>query len=103
MKGIHQCDSVTHPQEMIRVHDPRFLVFSEPKVAHHELPRFAFSIGFHSWLHGGEGNLYIWIPWKHDIQVERYLLQRNQSRLLSFFSLIDNFLLLVFMRVVRNV
>lgn len=39
-------------------------------MAHHELPRFAFSIGFHFWLHGGEGNLYIWILWKHDIHVE---------------------------------
>lgn len=27
MRGIHQCDSVTHPQEMIRAHDPRLLVF----------------------------------------------------------------------------
>lgn len=69
MKGIHQCDSVTHPQEMIRVHDPRFLVFLEPKVAHHEhldlLSVLAFILGFMEerviCIYGFHGNMiYRW-------------------------------------------
>lgn len=70
IRGIHQCYSVTHLQEVFRQHDIQFLAILEPKALHHELPRFAFSIGFHSCLHGDDGNSHIWLLWKSGIQVE---------------------------------
>lgn len=70
MRGIHQRDAVAHLQEMIRQHNISFLAILEPKAAHHELPRFAFRIGFQSWAHGCDDNSHIWILWKCGIQVE---------------------------------
>lgn len=62
--GIHQKDSTNYLKDMIRVHDIRISILLEPKAAHSELPRFAFSMGFTSWLHDAEINSHTWILWK---------------------------------------
>lgn len=64
IQGIHQKDSTNYLKDMIRVYDIRISILLEPKAAHSELPRFAFSMGFTSWLHDAEINSHIWILWK---------------------------------------
>lgn len=59
MRGIHQRDAVTHLKDIIRQTDLQMLVILEPKAAHREISRFAFSIGFPYWLHGEEVNSHI--------------------------------------------
>lgn len=70
MRGIHQRDAVTHLKDIIRQTDLQMLVILEPKAAHREISRFAFSIGFPYWLHGEEVNSHIGVFWRNGIQVE---------------------------------
>lgn len=70
MCGIHQQDSFNHLQDMLRRYDVSLLVLLEPKVRHSQLARFAYSIGFQSWLHGGTINTHIWVLWKSGLTIE---------------------------------
>lgn len=64
IRGVHQKESKIHLKELIRSHDVQFLILLEPKASHTELPRFAFNMGFHSWMHGDDVNSHVWILWK---------------------------------------
>lgn len=55
---------------MLRRYDVSLLVLLEPKVRHSELARFAYLIGFQSWLHGGTINTHIWVLWKSGFTIE---------------------------------
>lgn len=70
MWGIHQKESVTHLKDLLRQFDIMLLVILEPKARHTELARFAYSMGFPSWMHGGTINRHVWILWKPILAVE---------------------------------
>lgn len=67
---VHQQDSFNHLKDMLRGYDVSLLVILEPKTQHSKLARFAYSIGFLPWLHGGTINTHIWIFWKQGINIE---------------------------------
>lgn len=95
IRGIHQWDSKSHLNEMIRKHQIQILVLLQPKVQHSEICHFVFSMGFPHWLHGGDTNTHNWIFWKDMTRVTmmdispqsitiRMNLQDNQHLLVTF-------------------
>lgn len=57
-------------KDQINSHKVQILVLLEPKVAHVELARFAFSLGFSAWAHGADTNSHVWIVWKDQCSVQ---------------------------------
>lgn len=71
IRGIHQRKNTDNLKIILKQNKNavQLLVILEPKASHSEIQRFAYTMGFPYFYHGGDANQHIWILCKHDTEV----------------------------------